>query len=127
MNRRNFLKIVTALNVLVAAGFSIVGVAKPALIVASGHVNDPAAGVFALFAAARAVPLAILTMTAIFKRRDEQIGILAILAGCIQLADGCIGLHLHDLSKSAGPFTLATLQFLAVYLVRRPGHVSLPA
>jgi hypothetical protein len=127
MNSRNFLKIVTALNVLVAAGFSVVGVTKPALIVASGDVNDPAAGVFALFAAARAIPMAILTMIAIFKQRDEQISILAILAGCIQLADGCIGFHLHDLSKSAGPFTLAALQFLAVYLVRRPGHVSFPA
>jgi hypothetical protein len=120
MNRCNLLKVITAVNVLVASGFAIAGVVNCALIVPSHNASDPAAAVFALYAAARAIPLAILTITTILMRRNEQIWILAIVAGCIQFADGCIGMYLHDPSKFIGPFILAAAEFLAVYMVGYP-------
>lgn len=117
MNRCNILKIITALNVLVASGFAIAGVVNCALIVPSYNASDPAAAIFALYAAARAIPFAILTITTILMRKSEQIWILAIVAGCIQFADGCIGMYLHAPSKSIGPFILAVAEFLALYMV----------
>lgn len=113
------LKSVTVINVLTAAGFAIAGLCKPTFIVASYTASDNAANVFALYAAARAVPLAVITLFMLPGSRKEQLLVLGLLAGCIQLVDGCIGLYLHDLSKIIGPFVLAGIQFAAWYFARK--------
>jgi hypothetical protein len=120
MSKYQFLNIVTAVNVLVALGFAIAGVLNPALIVPSHNGNDPAAEVFALYAVARAIPIALLTIIAVFQKNgQQQVVTLAILAGFIQTIDGCIGIYLKEPSKTIGPFILAALAFFAVFMVRK--------
>jgi hypothetical protein len=119
MSKYQFLNIVTALNVLVALGFVIAGVVNPGLIVPSLNGKDPAAEVFALYTAARAIPIALLTLIAVFQKNGKQrVLTLAIIAGCIQTMDGGIGIYLKEFTKTIGPFILATVTFFAVFLVR---------
>lgn len=110
----DFLKMITALSVLVAAGFAIAGLVNPAFIAPDVNTTD----VFALYAAARAIPLAILTIIVIFRNDGKQLEILAIVAAVIQLMDGCIGIYMHEPSKYIGPFILAIAGFFAVYKKR---------
>jgi hypothetical protein len=98
--------LVTAIDVLVAAGFAIAGIVQPSI-------------VFALFAAARAVPLAIVTLVAIGLGAITAVEWLGALAGIIQLADFCIlGLRQRAMAKAIGPLVLAILQFLVIILLR---------
>jgi hypothetical protein len=76
--------------------------------------------VFALFAAARSVPLAIVALFAITMRDKKPILILAVVGGLIQFADGFIGLYMHDLTKIIGPFLLAALTFAGIFMNWRP-------
>src|SRR3974390_2311766 len=50
--------VITLLNVLVASGFSIAGLIRPDLILPPGAASGGASVVFAMYAAARALPLA---------------------------------------------------------------------
>jgi hypothetical protein len=92
--------LVTAINVLVAGGFSIAGVisAKSILPV----VPTEASFIFAMYAAARTIPLAFITLIAIYKNSESALLILGTLAGVIQLLDGGVGLLQHDLEKNNG-------------------------
>ena len=118
MNKYHFLNIITAVNVLVALGFAIAGVVNPSLIVPAHDAKDPAAEVFAMYTLARALPMVLLTLMAIFRKNGKQhIVTLALLAGLIQLMDGCIGIYLKEPTKTIGPFVLAAATFIAVYLV----------
>lgn len=114
MNTPRFLFVITVLNVLIASGFAIAGVVNPALVAAGYLPGDPAARVLALYAAARTLPLAVLTMIAILNGNETQVRTWAYLAGFVQLLDGSIGIFLHDMAKSIGPFVLAVLQFFAL-------------
>ena len=57
----------TALNVLIASGFSIAGLINPELILPTGATPTDASAIFAMYAAARTIPLALITMAAICK------------------------------------------------------------
>ena len=56
----------TALNVVIASGFSIAGLIKPELILPTGATPTEASSIFAMYAAARTIPLALITMVAIY-------------------------------------------------------------
>jgi hypothetical protein len=114
--------LVTAINVLVAGGFSIAGVisAKSILPV----VPTEASFIFAMYAAARTIPLAFITLIAIYKNSESALLILGTLAGVIQLLDGGIGLLQHDLGKTMGPLVIAALQFSVMYLLSRSARSS---
>jgi hypothetical protein len=104
----------TALNVVVAGGFSIAGLIKPELVLPAGATPTDASAIFALYAAARTIPLALVTMVAIYKRSASALLVLGLLAGIIQFADAAAGLVQHDVGKSVGPLFLAILQMYAV-------------
>jgi hypothetical protein len=104
----------TALNVLVASGFSIVGLIKPELVLPSWASPTDASTIFAMYAAARTIPLALMTMVAIYKGSASALFVLGVLAGIIQFVDAAVGLLQHDVGKTAGPFFLAILQVYAV-------------
>jgi len=106
--------LVTALNVLVASGFSIVGIVRPQYLVPAESVPTQATLILALYAAARTIPLALFALGAIYKRATNALLILGALAGTMQLLDAGIGLFEHDLGKSAGPLIIAALQFFVV-------------
>ena len=104
----------TAINVLVASGFSIAGLISPRSILPVNAVTTQASLIFAMYAAARTIPLAAVTLVIIVKRHVSALLVLGILAGFVQAADTLIGLYQQDLGKSLGPFVLATFQFVVV-------------
>src|SRR5271165_4470246 len=94
--------VVTAINVLVASGFSIAGIIRPQYLVPAGYIPTQASLILALYAAARTIPLALFTLWVIYKQATPALLILGALAGAIQLLDAGIGLFEHDLGKCAG-------------------------
>ncbi|MGP8232745.1 MAG: hypothetical protein ACLQL2_08795 [Methylovirgula sp.] len=112
-------KAVTALDVLVASGFALAGLFHPQAILPAGFTPTPAAAIFALYAAARTLPLAVFVLIAIFKNWRATLIVLGTLAGIIQFLDFFVGLAQHDAGKSIGPLVLAILQAGAVYVLYR--------
>jgi hypothetical protein len=111
--------VVTAINVLVATSFSIVGIVRPQYLVPVESAPTQASLILALYAAARTIPLALFALAAIYKRATTALLVLGALAGAVQLLDAGIGLFERDLGKCVGPLFIAVLQFLAVYLLHR--------
>ena len=115
--RMRIASLVTAMNVLVAAGFSIAGLVSPKSILPASYVPTEASFIFAMYAAARTIPLALITLIAVYKNSESALLILGTLAGFIQLLDGGVGLLQHDFGKTIGPLVIAALQFSAMYLL----------
>jgi hypothetical protein len=111
--------VVTAINVLVASGFSIAAIIRPQYLVPAESVPTKALLLLAMYAAARTIPLALFALGAIYKQATPALLIVGALAGTVQLLDAGIGLFEHDLGKCAGPLFIAVLQFLVVYLLHR--------
>jgi hypothetical protein len=114
----------TALNVVVASGFSITGLIKPELILPAGMTPTDASTIFALYAAARTIPLALITLVAIYKGSASALLVLGILAGIIQFADAAVGLFQHDIGKTLGPLFLAILQAYAVTIFWKASNAT---
>ena len=77
--------VVTAIDVLVASGFSIVGIIRPQYLVPAGSVPTQASLILALYAAARTIPLALFALWAIYRQATPALLILGALAGTMQL------------------------------------------
>src|SRR6202045_1980271 len=118
--------VVTAINGLVAAGFSVVGIIRPQYLVPVESVPTEASLLLAMYAAARTIPLALFALGAIYKQATPALLLLGALAGAMQLLDAGIGLFEHDLGKCAGPFVIAVLQFFVVYLLHRSTRITTP-
>ena len=103
-----------SLNVVVASGFSIAGLIKPELVLPAGATSTDASAIFAMYAAARTIPLVLVTMVAIYKGSASALLVLGLLAGIIQFVDAAVGLLQHDVGKTVGPLFLAILQVYAV-------------
>ena len=116
--------VVTAINVLVASGFSIVGIICPQYLLPAGSVPTQASLILALYAAARTIPLGLFALWAIYKQSTPALLILGALAGAMQLLDAGIGLFEHDIGKYAGPLFIAILQFFVVYLLYRSVRIT---
>ena len=116
--------VVTAINVLVASGFSIVGIVHPQYLVPAESVPTQASLLLAMYAAAPRIPLALLVLGAAYKQAAPALLLLGVLAGAMQLLDAGIGLFEHDLGKCAGPLFIAFLQFFVVYLLHRSVRIT---
>ena len=116
--------LVTAINVLVASGFSIVAIISPQYLVPAASVPTEASLLLAMYAAARTIPLALFALAAIYQRAVSALLVLGALAGAMQLLDAGIGLFEHDPGKCAGPLFLAVLQFFVVYLLHRSVRIT---
>jgi len=114
---------VTAINVLVASGFSIAAIIRPQYLVPAESVPTEASLLLAMYAAARTIPLALFALGAIYKQSTPGLLILGALAGAMQLLDAGIGLYALDLGKCAGPLFIAALQFFAMYLLHRSRRI----
>jgi hypothetical protein len=110
---------ITALNVLVASGFSVAGLFRPEYVLPAGSVQTQASLIFAMYAAARTLPLALLALAAIYQRSPASLKVLGLLAGFIQFADAAVGLYQHDIGKTIGPLVLGALQMYAVWILLR--------
>ena len=115
--------LVTAINVLVASGFSIAAIIRPQYVVPAA-VPTQASLLLAMYAAAPRIPLALLVLGAVYKQAAPALLILDALAGAMQLLDAGIGLFEHDLGKCAGPLFIAVLQFFVVYLLHRSLRIT---
>ena len=113
----------TAINVLVASGFSIAAIFRPQYLVPAAVPNE-ASLLLALYAAAPRIPLALLVLGAIYKQATPALLLLGSLAGAMQLLDAGIGLYENDLGKCAGPLFIAVLQFFVVYLLHRSVQIT---
>jgi len=116
--------VVTAINVLVASGFSIAAIIRPQYLVPAQSVRTEGSVILAMYAAARTIPLALFALGAIYKQATPALLILGALAGAMQLLDAGIGLFEHDLGKCAGPLFIAILQFFVVYLLHRSVRIT---
>src|SRR5712691_2960994 len=116
--------LVTAINVLVASGFSIAAIVRPQYLVPAGSVPTQASLILAMYAAARTIPLALFALGAIYKQGMPALVLMGALAGAMQLLDAGIGLFEHDLAKCAGPLFIAVLQFYVVYLLHRSVRIT---
>jgi hypothetical protein len=116
--------VVTAINVLVATGFSIAGLVSPTSILPTGYVPTEASFIFAMYAAARTIPLAFMALIAIYKQSRSALLILGALVGFIQLLDAGVGLLQRDSGKSIGPLVISACQFFAVYRLSRSARNS---
>ena len=111
--------LVTAINVLVASGFSIAAIFRPQYLVPAESVPTKASLLLAMYAAAARIPLALLVLGAIYKKAAPALLVLGTLAGAMQLLDAGIGLFQHDLGKFAGPLFIAAFQFFALYVLHK--------
>jgi hypothetical protein len=111
--------IVTGVNVLVASGFSLAGLVSPQLILPGGDTPGHASQVFALYAAARTIPLGLFALVAIYRQSANSLLVLGALAGVVQLLDAGVGIFQGDVGKTIGPLVIAALQFVAVFFLAR--------
>jgi hypothetical protein len=111
--------LVTAIDVLIATGFTIAAIFRPEVVVPPGSIPTEAALLLAMYGAARIIPLALFTLAAIYKGAKSALLILGTLAGGIQLLDAGIGLYQGDLGKCVGPLFIAVLQFFVVNVLYR--------
>ena len=115
--------VVTAINVLVASGFSIAAIIRPQYLVPAESVSTEAS-LLAMYAAARTIPLALFALWAIYKQAAPALVLMGAFAGAMQLLDAGIGLFEHDLGKCVGPLFIAVLQFYVVYLLHRSVRIT---
>jgi hypothetical protein len=116
--------LVTAINVLVASGFSIAAIIRPQYLVPVESVPTEASLLLAMYAAARTIPLALFALGAIYKQATSALLLLGGLAGAMQLLDAGIGLFAQDLGKCLGPLFIGVLQFWVVYLLHRSLRIT---
>jgi hypothetical protein len=116
--------LVTAIDVLVASGFSIAAIIRPQYLAPAESVPTEASLLLATYPAAPGIPLALLVLGAIYKQATPALLILGALAGAMQLLDAGIGLFQHDLGKCAGPLFIAVPQFFVVCLLHRSLRIT---
>ena len=109
----------TAINVLVACGFSIAGLVSPLLILPATDSANHASFIFALYAAARTIPLALFAFVAIRSQSPLALLLLGGLAGAVQLLDAGVGIVQGDTAKTVGPLAIAALQFASLYFLQK--------
>jgi len=117
---------ITAIDVLIAGGFSIAGLIRPQTILPLESAPTAGSFVFAMYAAARSVPLTLIVLATIYQRRVQGLVVLGFLAGVIQVCDCVIGVIQHDPGKAVGPLVIAALQFYVVFILNKSarGHIS---
>ena|ERR1700734_1946539 len=64
--------IIAGINVLVASGFSLAGLVSPQSVLLGAGTPGRASQVFALYAAARTIPLALFALAAIYDDRESN-------------------------------------------------------
>jgi len=116
MKALTYLSTITVANLMISAAFSLAGIFSPSSLLPAGVPVNSGTMVSALYAAARSIPLAIGALFAIRMSDKKPLLLLAVLAAIIQFSDGFIGVYERDLSKVIGPFVLAALTFIGIFM-----------
>ena len=114
---------VTAINVLVASGFSIAAIIGPQYLVPAA-VPTGTSLLLAMYSAAPRIPLALLVIWAVYKQAAPELLLLGTLAGTMQVLDAGIGWYEHDPGKCAGPLLIAVFQFFVVFMLHKSGRLT---
>ena len=110
--------IVTVINAFTSAGFSVAGV------IATLPSSNPSARVFAMYAAARSLPLAAAVLWLVRVRSTRTLGTLAFVMAVIQACDAVVGFAQHELGKTLGPAVFSVATFAgALALFRGARHM----
>jgi hypothetical protein len=109
--------IVTGINVLVASGFSLAALISPQAVLPGPDAPSRASQIFALYAAARTIPLSLFALVAIYRQSAKALLVLGALAGVVQLLDAGVGALQGDVGKTIGPLVIAALQFISVFFL----------
>ena len=86
-NALRLASLITAANVLVSTGYSIAGLIRPASLLPVNWPPTEASLIFALYAAARTIPLTLIIFIAIYNRSASALIVLGSLAGAVQFLD----------------------------------------
>lgn len=113
-----FASLVTGFNALVLGSVAVVGLVNPLIMLPVGSVANEAAFTFAIYAAARSLPLVVFVFVSIVMRFGRMLTVLGFLAGIIQFADMWVGIYEGDLGKTLAPFALGCLQLYAVWVLQ---------
>ena len=115
--------LVTAINVLVASGFSIAAIIRPQYLVPAESVPTGASLLLAMYAAARTIPLALFALGAIYKQAAPALLILGAFAGvfAFPLLQASLGLR-GTLLFTAG---ISVLGLLLTLTLPEPARRSL--
>ena len=100
----------TALNVVVASGFSIAGLIKPELVLPAGATPTDASAIFAMYAAARTIPLTLITMVAIYNGSASLCLFWAFLQASSNLLTRLWACFSTTLEKPSGHFSLLSFK-----------------
>ena len=111
-------------NALTSTGFSIAGLASTA-----GLPRDDGARVYAMYAAARTLPLAVVAIALMVRRARSATLMVSALLGAVQLCDALVGLEQANVGKTLGPTVVGLLTLAAVVAARArpPGTTARPA
>lgn len=104
---------ITTVSALTSAGFSIAG------FFSSATQNDESARIYAGYAVARSVPLAVIVIALVVLRSTRGLAALAVVMGLVQACDAFVGIGQHDISKIFGPAVLAIATFAGVRTLSR--------
>jgi hypothetical protein len=115
--------LVTLGNVLVAAVFAGVAIIHPSKIERDGAMGG-AAHVFAMYVAARTLPLLVAVLVSIVVRSRPALRALAFVAGGIQVCDALVGALGHHPLKTLGPAVLGALTLAAAVFLLRPPRAA---
>jgi hypothetical protein len=115
---------ITLLNVLIALGFSTVGVLAPSAILPADMTPTPAATTFALYGFVRSAALAAAVLVAAVRRDARPLLWLGGLAGAIQCLDAAVGVYQADAGKIVGPLVIGAAQFGAIWQFARSKQVE---
>ena len=107
----------TLIDLLVSAGFSVAGVLAPRLVYAPAQHGGRTVLVFALYAAARSIPLALAVSITAVRRAWRATSAFGAVGGVIQACDAAIGIVGGSPFKIIGPLATAILQIWACRVI----------
>lgn len=115
----SLLKAVSVALTAVTGGYGIVAIAKPQLL-GGGDGPTPQGRYFAQMYAARTIPLAAMTISALRSGRPELIRPALRTAAAAQLGDALIGARHRQPGQVVGPLALAALYVATCRSTRAP-------
>lgn len=98
--------IITTASALTSAGFALAGL--------RGAGN---ARIASLYAAARSLPLAVVSLVPLFNGSHGWLGAVAVTMILVQALDGYVGLEQRNVPKTAGPIFLSLLNLGSLILL----------
>jgi hypothetical protein len=72
-----------------------------------------------MYAAARTLPPVLVIVLSVILGSEARLIVLGTVAGAIQACDALVGFVTHDARRTIGPFVLAVLEGLAIYVINK--------